>query len=185
MEAVGRPVSTAEAVLRVTTVKVSFDRLFIMDVERKLRRGLFELTDPDDHIHGVLAIDVDGRRLPHLGFFGPDDVCIGDWAVQLRRALRSLRESAGSRYVYDEHEQGQPAFLFEREGTDLFVSVVAAVYSGGGKADPDWQRVPCRFADFERSVESFIAELRDHILREAPVVAEEWWRLHIEEQKYA
>jgi hypothetical protein len=169
----------------VATVHVTFHRLWIPDNNdddpefEPPRRTLSELTDPDDHIHGLLTIDIGGRRVPHLGFFGPDDVCIGEWAFQFRCALASLRESTESRFVYDEGEQGQPAFLFEREDQFLFVSVVASDL-GRGAADPDCQRVSCPFGDFERSVEAFLGALRDRVSREALEVAEGWWRQHVE-----
>jgi hypothetical protein len=89
----------------------------------------------DSHIHGRLAIEVNGISLPHLHHFDPGDVCVGEWVFQLQCALRSLKGSAQSRFIHDEGEQGQPAFLFEREGDRVFVSIVASVLSGGD-ADP-------------------------------------------------
>jgi hypothetical protein len=44
-------------------------------------------------------------------------------------------------HIYDEEEQGQPAFKFERKSGAGTLSFVATE-CGGGRADPDWQNVP-------------------------------------------
>src|SRR5438128_1587274 len=77
---------------------------------------LSKLTSLDDHIHGTLAIVVGGKPLPMLGYFGPSDACLGDWAAELSRAARVLSSGDPASYVYDEGEQGQPAFVFQRKG---------------------------------------------------------------------
>ena len=166
-------------------VRLTFDDLWVCgdleddDSEAKPRRkGLYELTEPHAHIHGFLAIEINGRCLPHLDFF-PGDVCVGEWAFQLRAALRVLRIAASSRFVFDEGEQGQPAFVFERAGDLLLVSVAASDL-GGGRAEPDWQQVACPFVDFEEGVEEFLATFRAHLVHEAHAVGEAWWQTNVE-----
>jgi hypothetical protein len=45
-------------------------------------------------------------------------------------AAEALKTSGG-RYVFDEGEQGQPAFVFEREGDQGFFSIAASEISDG------------------------------------------------------
>jgi hypothetical protein len=99
-------------------------------------------------------------------------VCFGEWVNELWHAAQALRDSGG-RHVYDEGEQGQPAFVFEREGDRGFFSIIASEFSEG-EAHPDWQRIefcPNDFltanADFRRK---FFAELR----AAAPKIADGW-----------
>jgi hypothetical protein len=138
------------------------------------RLPLARLSNRGGHVHGRLEIEVRGVLLPYLGYFGPDDVCFNEWVFQLHSALRNLRSAASTSHKYDEGEQGQPAFVFERDADTLLISIVASELSDG-TADPDWQHVPCRFADFERSVSSFLTDFRQHLSATAPQFAAEWW----------
>ena len=167
-----------------SSVRLRFEDLWILgdfvgdDSEAEpLRKPLYELTEPLAHIHGLLVIEINGRRLPGLEFF-PDDVCMGEWAFQLRSALKALRVVAGSKFVFDEGEQGQPAFVFEREGALLLVSVAASEL-GGGRAESEWQRIACPFVDFEAGVEAFLAGFRARLVQEAPAVGELWWKANV------
>jgi len=138
------------------------------------RLTLARLCDRGGHIHGRLEIQVNGTSLPYLGYFGPDDVCFNEWVFQLHSALRVLTSSPCITHIYDEGEQGQPAFLFQRESHDLYVSIVDSELSDG-KAHPDWQRVPCSFTDFEHSATTFLTDFRQHLHTVAPQFAAEWW----------
>jgi hypothetical protein len=139
------------------------------------RLPLSRLSERGGHIHGLLQIKIDGRHLPYLGYFGPDDVCFNEWVFELKSALKILQASASASYTYDEGEQGQPAFFFERDGNVAFVSVVASQLSDS-EGDPDWQRVQFSFADFERNVESFLLQLQQHITATAAQVGKLWWQ---------
>jgi hypothetical protein len=162
------------------SVRVAFGNLWTYRSSHPQERiALRQLGDPSAHIHGLLVIEVHGERLPHLGFFGPDDVCIGEWTHQLQLAVRVLGAAPRSRFVFDEGGQGQPAFLFERGGGKLFVSIVDSALSDG-KADPEWQRVECRFADFERSIDFFVRSLRRRLSEELSNIAEPWWVRNVE-----
>jgi hypothetical protein len=138
------------------------------------RLPLARLSERGGHVHGRLEIEVNGVPLPYLGYFGPDDVCFNGWVFQLHSARNTLRSALRISYTYDEGEQGQPAFLFEREADSLLVSIVASELSDGA-ADPDWQRVACNFADFERSVSQFLTDFRQHLCAAAPEFAAQWW----------
>lgn len=138
------------------------------------RLPLNQLSESGNHIHGLLQIKINGNLLPRLGFFGPDDVCFNEWVFELRSALRELRGSTSTSYIYDEGEQGQPAFLFERDDDVAFVSIVASQLSDA-EADPEWQRVQFSFSEFEREVEDFLSRLRGHIEIESSEFGERWW----------
>jgi hypothetical protein len=143
------------------------------------RLPLSRLSDRGGHVHGRLEIEVNGASLPYLGFFGPDDVCFNEWVFQLHSALGTLRSAPHINHTYDEGEQGQPAFLFERQADEFFISIVASALSDG-EAHPDWQRVPCSFADFDSGVARFLADFRQHLCTAAPQFAAEWWSRIVE-----
>ena len=125
--------------LRAPSVQIWFDDLAVIIGNERL--PLAEVK-ADSHIHGALNFLISGRQLPHLGFFSFNDVCAGTWLHELDAMVRAFVSSSECRYVFDEGEQGQPAFVFERAGELAFVSVCDAEYSGGS-ADPEWQRVEC------------------------------------------
>ena len=66
-----------------------------------------------DHVHGDLRLEIGGRLVSRLDYLHPDNVCVAK-AFSKRTA----------RYVYDEGEEGQPAFIFERSGDLGFFSIV-------------------------------------------------------------
>ena len=127
----------------------------------------------NEHIHAELVIRIDGRGLPRMGFFGPGDVCLDSWARELV-GIRAALGAGDARYEYDEGEQGQPSFVFERSGSWAYVSVEASDF-GGGERDPDWQRVRCEVSDLLEAIDRFFAALRDQTTRSGPYGAL-WWR---------
>jgi hypothetical protein len=155
--------------------EIRFSELWTYECSNSSERLLLaRLSDRGGHVHGRLEITVNGVLLPYLGYFGPDDVCFNEWVFQLHSALSTLRSGTHSSHTYDEGEQGQPAFLFEREADVLFVSIVASELSDG-EAHPDWQRVACSFTDFEHNVARFLTDFRQHLCSVAPEFAAEWW----------
>jgi hypothetical protein len=134
-----------------------------------------ELADLNLHVHGRLRIEIDGRELPHLGFFGPDDVCLYTWVPELAR-IRSALAGGDARYVFDEGEQGQPAFVFERVGETVYVSIEDSRIAelSGGHGDAEWQRVPCIAADLFEAIDRFFVALRAQMLAAGPYGAH-WW----------
>ena len=131
----------------------------------------------DEHIHGGLRIEISGRLVPHLGYFGPDDVCLGAWLSELGRITHAFRAAPDARCIYDEGEQGQPAFLFERVGETALFSIVDAEFSGG-EADPDWQLVAFSSRDFLSACDGYRKSFVTLLRNEAPHVADEWLHRH-------
>jgi hypothetical protein len=132
------------------------------------REPLSQLGEPRNagHVHGTLIIEIAGRGVPHLGFFGPDDVCLNTWLVELCNAVNALAATLGE-YTFDEGEQGQPAFQFARTGDEVAFSINESVL-GGGAADPEWQDVRFPYGDFRAAVLLFLDELRAELGRQVP-----------------
>jgi hypothetical protein len=160
-----------------SSFRVSFKDLWVLgqSVPGGKRLPLARLDDKyRTHIHGELRIEVAGRVFPHLGYRGPDDVCFNEWARELSEAARILSGSDGATHVYDEGEQGQPAFRFQREGAQVFVSIIDSSLSDG-QANPAWQRIPCRLTAFVAGVSSFLDELKAVVERDAPECMGKIW----------
>jgi hypothetical protein len=152
-----------------STVRIWYENLAAMDADK--RCPLSELS-VKKCVHGGLRIEIAGRLVPYLGYFGPDDVCFAEWIRELRSAAHVL-QNAGGRHVYDEGEQGQPAFVFERDGDCGFFSIAEAEFAGGD-ADPNWQRVRFAPSDLIREEDRFRKEVISQIRQVAPDVAEMW-----------
>jgi hypothetical protein len=156
------------------SIRIWHENLAAMRVSERL--PLSALT-PDEHIHGGLRLQFGGRFVPYLGYFGPDDACFNTWLEELSSATHAFESAADARYVFDEGEQGQPAFVFERVADQAYFGITDSEFSGG-EADPDWQRVefsPGEFlAEHTRFRESFFATVR----AAAPHVADQWIRKH-------
>jgi hypothetical protein len=135
------------------------------------RKPLSALT-PEDHVHGGLRLEIAGRVAPCLGYWGPDDVCFGQWLEELWHAAEAL-STPGGRHTFDEGEQGQPAFVFEREGDRGFFTIAASEISDG-EADPDWQRVEFLPADFLAAHDNFRTSFCAELRGAAPAVAALW-----------
>ena len=154
---------------------IHFDELFIpgQDCERL---ALTLLDDDHSHIHGGLRIVIDGRPMPYLGFFGPDDVCLNDWVNVLFEATKRLQSDVAASYVFDECEQGQPVFEFQRNRDQVLVSVINSEL-GDGLGDQNWQHVTCEMKEFVAEVNQFLSELKVAVEIEAGGKAtEQWWR---------
>jgi hypothetical protein len=162
------------------TVRIWHENLAAMAVND--RQPLFRLA-ADSHIHGGLRMEIAGRLVPYLGFWGPDDVCFDQWLGELWQVARAMGQPGG-RHVFDEGEQGQPAFVFHRDGNRGFFTIAASGISDG-PADADWQRVEFSPADFiaahQRFRASFVAELR----AAAPGAADAWLARFGQEPGYA
>ena len=126
------------------------------------------------HVHGRIAIEIAGRSLPYLGYFGDDDVCVDTWLVELAAARRAL--TAGTTYVFDEGEQGQPAFRFDRHGDTVLVSITKSEISDG-TAHPDWQEIACEYAEFCAAVDGFVEDLERTTRAALPTKWTRWWPL--------
>ena len=158
----------------MASFEIEYGSLWTYDGGNPDERLPLSRLSEDGHVHGLLRIKVNGNVLPFIGYFGPDDVCFNTWLYELKSALEGLRASATSSYLYDEGEQGQPAFLFERDGDAAWLSIVASQLSDG-QALPEWQRAKFSFSDFERSVLQFAASLRRQVEAESPRFGKSWW----------
>jgi hypothetical protein len=98
------------------------------------------LLSADDHIHGGLRIEIGGRLVPHLDNSDHDDVCFMAWIRELQGVTDAFVSSQTATYLYDQGEEGQPGFLFQRRGDRSLLSVVDSQISDE-KADPAWQCV--------------------------------------------
>jgi len=158
------------------TCHIAFEALWTDAPLSDERAPLSFLSDDNTHVHGMLNIFVDGRVLPRTGFFGPDDACFNAWVRELARASDALVAADPSFHVYDEGEQGQPAFHFERSGAAVFVSVRRSAISDG-PGDPTWERVRCSLDEFVAAVATFLETFRNALSEQAgPERAERWWR---------
>ncbi len=157
------------------SISISYCDLFVPAGDGA-RESLHELdADEHSHIHGTLRLVVGGRTLPHMGFFGPDDVCFNDWIPSLEAASTALSTDQSEVFVLDDCEQGQPAFEFRRLHDKVLVSIIAGV--GGGDSDPAWQRVPCDLERFQLAVSNVVHGLRAEISSAAGTDAwQAWWK---------
>lgn len=127
----------------------------------------------DCHVHGRLEIRIGNRAVPYLGYFGPDDVCFSDWINELDGVLEEFDGKTTATYLFDEGEQGQPAFLFERDHEQVFLSIVDSEISGGMR-DREWQRVAFSFQDFAEQVKAFKAGFIKELRAAAPNAYTQW-----------
>lgn len=123
------------------------------------------------HLHGELCWAIDEREVPSMEVGDPGDVCLGRWWDELEAALATLAE--GRSYRYDPILQGIPAFLFEREGSTVCLSLVESATRA--EPDPDWQRVPFEWSDLVEGVHSFQAQLRGVLQEEGPTRTPDDW----------
>lgn len=145
----------------MTTVQILASDLWTG--EYRARRPLGDLDDGGSgHIHGRLEIVIGGRRLPRLGYWGPDDVCL-DTSVSELRAARRVLSDRDAQYTVDEGEQGQPAYVFRRLGNRVHVSVSDSPLSDG-PGEPDWQNVPCDATGFIAAIDAFLTRVEREVL---------------------
>jgi hypothetical protein len=156
------------------SIRIWHENLAAMNVSE---RAPLSALKPDEHIHGGLRIQLGGRLVPYLGYFGPDDVCFDTWLGELWSVARAFESSAHTRHAFDEGEQGQPTFVFEREAERAYFTIAASEFSGG-EADPDWQRVEFSPSDYLAEHTRFRESLFAMLRAEAPDAAESWIRTH-------
>lgn len=165
----------------MSTAEISFENLLVCGYEddsddaASARLPMSRLgLDENACIHGTIRLLIGGRRVPHLGFFGPDDVCLWEWLRHFHKVESAFRAEPNARVVVDAADQSEPAFVWEREGETGFLTIAACEWSGG-VADLDWQRSPFLTSDFLSAHTKFRLEAREFIVREAPHCALEWW----------
>ena len=130
---------------------------------------------PYQHIHGEMKLELDGRVVPYMGYFGPEDVCLNGWVGELNRLITAFK-GGEMEYIFDEGEQGQPAYRFERDGENAVLSIVDSALSDG-VADRKFQRVPFLWRDLEPALNHFGEALLERLRTLAPSQLEHWKRL--------
>lgn len=125
---------------------------------RNLQDATSETQVPYSHIHGFLGIEIGGRLVPYLGYEGKDDVCFNDWIENLITLRNIVDGEIDDQYVFDEYEEGQPAFQFDIEdgeaGKVIRLSIVETDI-GEGFDDPDWQGIAFSYDDFLLALANF------------------------------
>src|SRR5215469_7497305 len=89
------------------------------------------------YIYGSLIVEIDGRRVPWMGYWGPDMVEFWLWITEVSHMLIGF-DKGDNEYEYDPIEQEQPAFKYVRDGDTVKLSVVASAHTNG-RTDPEWQ----------------------------------------------
>ncbi len=143
------------------------------------RGSLSQLAGAGEHIHGRLEIRVDGRCLPSLGYFGPDDVCLNEWVRALTHLRTAITGDGETTYLYDEGEQGQPGYHFAKVGDEVVVSVRDGI--GGGRADPEWLGVACQAVDVVDAIAAFSRQLESAVISAAGKRGREWLAAVVDE----
>jgi hypothetical protein len=153
----------------ISTVRIWHENLASMAIND--RTPLSELT-AKSHVHGGLRLEIAGRLVSHMGYFGRDDVCFAQWLVELDQVTKAF-EHPGGRHVFDEGEQGQPAFVFERDDSRGYFTLAASELSGA-EGDAEWQRVEFSPLDFIAAYGDFRSSFVAALKLAAPGVAETW-----------
>lgn len=154
-------------------VKIELSDPWVDSARGGERPPLSTLRYPHDHIHGKLSFSINGRLVPGLGYFGPGDVCVGMWLKVLLDVKRELSASDGAKHVFDEMEEGQPAYQFTRDGDEITVTIVASLADGSGL--PEWGTQRCKLLDFVSEVDGLALSLKQKLANDAPGLADRWW----------
>ncbi|MEC4982941.1 MAG: hypothetical protein SAJ37_15870 [Oscillatoria sp. PMC 1068.18] len=155
-----------------SSIKINFTDLATIKNGNSQRLLLSDL-DMNSHIHGELIIKIKDRCVPRLGYWGKNDVCFSQWIQKLTNIRQNFRGKINSVYVFDEGEQGQPAFLFERKGEMMYLSIVDSRLSDG-KGEKNWQKVEFSYRDFVREYEGFCQQFFAEIEKAASQTAPLW-----------
>jgi hypothetical protein len=145
--------------------------------EASERLSLDALNEDETHVHGELAWTIGERRVPSMGFWSPEDVCLGEWWDELSGAVSALAE--GQPYTLDSCEQGNPAFHFSRSGDSVQLSIVAGM--GGGEPRPEWTNVDFDWDDLVAALQRFKRELRQWLESGGPAELPREWRVRFSE----
>ena len=152
-------------------VKITFANLVVLG-EADDPAPLSELHE-DDHIHGRLSIEIGDRIVPYMGYWNSDDVCFNSWLAELDALTGLFDVNAITEYIYDEQEQGQPAFLFEKSDDIVFFSIIASCTSGHG-GDAAWQQVAFAYTDFQEQYQRMRADFFALVQSTAPIHGSLW-----------
>jgi hypothetical protein len=160
-------------------ININFTNLWTYNIKippniRNLHEKKAEITllndDEYTHIHGDLTIKVKDKFLPKMGF-SSDDVCFNYWVEEFAKLFKNFDLGLSS-YKIEGMDQGMPAYLFEKKGQIIYLSVVSSL--NGGKADPLWQKVMFDYKDFKDQYNNFKNELLTNIEIHAPSMLYKW-----------
>ncbi len=159
------------------SILLFFENLTVTGTGANRRRPLSALNG-NSHIHGGLRIVIGGRTVPHLGYFGPDDVCFFAWFEEFEKIIETFQDRANATYTFDEGEQGQPAFRFDKRADTVYLSITDSEISDGS-GDPDWQNVVFSYEDFTTAYKKLKADFLAELDRAAPRAKEKWLRTYL------
>lgn len=136
-----------------------------------------EYSEPNEHIHGHLSIEIGSRQLPYLGYWGPHDVCFNDWFEELSSIIEQFENSGESTYCFEEGEQGQPVFEFKYDGENVVsISIVESSLSGH-PGDPEWQDVEVSYSEFKNEIKKVSTQLLNDIEGKTPELLNQWKKI--------
>ena len=158
------------------SIQISFGMLSVLGDEPE-RQPLSFLND-NCHVHGELKIVIGARSVPYMGFFGPDDVCFSTWIDELDAVEKTFRNAEIASYLFDECEQGQPAYLFEKEGEKGFLSIVDSPITKA-QGDSEWQRIEFNINDFLTNYDRFRSDFINELKTAAPEQYQTWLSIFI------
>lgn len=162
----------------MSTVEISFENLLVCGYEEDESSALLPLShlglDENACVHGTIRLMIGGRQVPHVGWL-PDDVCLSEWLGNLQQVEAAFRAQLKARAVVGGAEQGEPAFVWERDEKQGFLTIADSEQGSGGVADAQWQKIPFVVSDFFAAYTKFRAQAREFVLREAPHCGLEWW----------
>ena len=125
------------------------------------------------HIHGLLDFKINNVTVPYIGYFGAEDVCFNTWFEELSNVIVTYRKGEKT-YLFDEGEQGQPAYQFDFEDGLCFLSIIDSPISEA-EGDPNWQRVKFEMTDLVAAYDG----LKIRFLNEVQIKASEalsYWK---------
>ncbi|GAB3974253.1 hypothetical protein GCM10028806_29720 [Spirosoma terrae] len=124
------------------------------------------------HIHGLLDFKIDNVTVPYMGYFGAEDVCFNTWFEELSNVIVSYRQGEKT-YLFDEGEQGQPAYQFDFEDGLCFLSIIDSPISAA-EGDPDWQKVKFEMADLVATYDEVKVGFLNEVQVKAPDALSSW-----------
>ncbi len=153
--------------------KITFSDLWATSSEDlEIRLPISEMENIHEHIHGHLTIEMFGKVVPHIWFFEPDDVCMNDWFSFLLACSERLK-TVGSICTFDEGEQGQPAFVFERTESAVLFSIADSKVNGE-VGDPDWDSIEIEYQLFNEVVQQFVIDFKELIEKTGNEISIRW-----------
>jgi hypothetical protein len=155
------------------SVTIFFENLAVCGCEERLPLSSLDL-DENSHLHGGLRFQIEGRLVPHMGYFGPDDVCFNTWVVEFERLIKTFDTVKEATYVFDEGEQGQPAYQFEKCGEKVSLSIIEGVGAPDWKADPEWLQIEFDYQEFKTEYLKFKAMFLEEVKSAAPEAGRKW-----------